>query len=246
MDSKVTGSGVEPEGLWEKKLCPHLKAIYDSFPESKPCLWVTGHSLGAAAATVFTSMMIWRRSPIGKSSPIRTVDWEPKFTLAGTYTYGNPRVGDNVWHDVIDSYCANEDDDDKNKYSFYRIINANDVVCAIPPAFKLSLVKSGITLNDFRHLGQPVQLPYRHGKCVRGERCAADVIKNIFQEIVYTPEQLFKGSFLAGAMVLLNFCSWGAVGILRDHIPSEYLQNLKACDDYKELEKSREETGVVA
>jgi hypothetical protein len=228
-------------------------------------------------------MVLWRKSPIGLSSCIENLYWDRDFTLCGTYTFGNPRVGDKDWKDAIDKFFV----DIKGKYQFYRVINANDIVCSVPPALPLGFFKRhpqtdlsqtdsaphleplpkpvrvgipglvdhlhnlgdlghhrlvnflrgldrigrpgpGLTLNDFHHLGTPVRLPYRYGKMVEDERGMLSVIYNLAVEVGSTPLQLFEGSFLSKVLVLLNFFTCGMVGLLRDHIPSEYLKNLNA------------------
>lgn len=64
---------------------------------------VTGHSLGAAMATVCAS----RLHSLG-------------FNLS-LYTFGSPRVGDHKWSKQFD------------KITHYRFVNNNDIVCAVPP-----------------------------------------------------------------------------------------------------------------
>lgn len=65
---------------------------------------VTGHSLGAAMATIVTSRLV-----------------EEGFTNVVLYTYGSPRVGDREWGKQFDNIEA------------YRFVNNNDIVCQVPP-----------------------------------------------------------------------------------------------------------------
>lgn len=53
--------GVCEEKFWEKIFLPNLTAIGDYFENTKPNLWITGHSLGAATASVFTSVLLWHK-----------------------------------------------------------------------------------------------------------------------------------------------------------------------------------------
>lgn len=68
----------------------------------------TGHSLGAAMATVAAS----------------------RLKEATVYNFGSPRVGDKVFKKLFDA-----------KYTCYRFVNNNDIVCRIPTAIR------------FRHVG---------------------------------------------------------------------------------------------
>tara|TARA_B100000886_G_C20365350_1_gene467057 strand:+ start:355 stop:1125 length:771 start_codon:yes stop_codon:yes gene_type:complete len=67
-------------------------------------LVITGHSLGAAMATIITSRLV-----------------EEGFTNVVLYTYGSPRVGDREWGKQFDNIEA------------YRFVNNNDIVCQVPP-----------------------------------------------------------------------------------------------------------------
>lgn len=65
-------------------------------------LFITGHSLGGALATVAAKRL------------------KHKGGIAGCYTYGSPRVGDEVWASEI-------------KTPIYRLVNAADCVTMLPP-----------------------------------------------------------------------------------------------------------------
>ena len=68
-------------------------------------LWVTGHSLGAALATLAVAKLIERAEPVD-----------------GLYTYGSPRCGDADFSAAFDARFS----------SAYRIVNRNDVVTRVP------------------------------------------------------------------------------------------------------------------
>jgi len=70
-------------------------------------LWFTGHSLGAALATLAVAKMRDRNQ-----------------SVSGLYTFGQPRIGDRDF--------AKKFNDDFGKYTF-RFVNNNDVVARIPP-----------------------------------------------------------------------------------------------------------------
>ncbi|RUS26764.1 hypothetical protein BC938DRAFT_484141 [Jimgerdemannia flammicorona] len=67
---------VEQKDFWMKIMYPNLLAIKSRFRKKQPNLWITGHSLGAAAATVFTSTILWRRSELGSHSSVPNMDWD--------------------------------------------------------------------------------------------------------------------------------------------------------------------------
>lgn len=68
-------------------------------------LYITGHSLGGALATVAT----------------QNLEWDSRFTdqIAACYTFGSPRVG-------------NDEYDSSIKSMFYRIVNTTDIVTIVP------------------------------------------------------------------------------------------------------------------
>lgn len=65
-------------------------------------LMITGHSLGGALATIATKRLTFKNG------------------IAGCYTFGSPRVGDDKWISTI-------------KTPIYRVVNAADVVTMLPP-----------------------------------------------------------------------------------------------------------------
>ena len=66
-------------------------------------LVITGHSLGAAMATLFASRQ-------------ETKGYDVKL-----YTFGSPRVGNDEWAEQFANIEA------------YRFVNNNDIVCTVPP-----------------------------------------------------------------------------------------------------------------
>jgi len=70
-------------------------------------LWFTGHSLGAAMATIMASRCYYEASIPNPGE---------------LYTYGSPRVG---WKKYVDTMCT----------PHHRWVNNNDIVTTVPPAF---------------------------------------------------------------------------------------------------------------
>ncbi len=97
-------------------------------------IWVTGHSLGGALATLAAAHIELQMSN--------------EFETAGGYTFGQPRVGNDDFADAFD---------ERLKGRFFRIMNKNDVVCVIPP--KIFTQPSKIAIPKpirYKHLGTPV------------------------------------------------------------------------------------------
>ena len=73
----------------------------------QPCpVFVTGHSKGAAEATLF-ALELQRQ----------------KFNVAGVYLFGCPRVGDSIFRNVYNSTLYEET---------FRVVNENDIVPRVP------------------------------------------------------------------------------------------------------------------
>eukprot|EP01061_Rhynchopus_euleeides_P045856 TRINITY_DN844_c0_g2_i1.p1 TRINITY_DN844_c0_g2~~TRINITY_DN844_c0_g2_i1.p1 ORF type:complete len:620 (+),score=261.07 TRINITY_DN844_c0_g2_i1:60-1919(+) len=99
-------------------------------------VWITGHSLGAALATVFTSFVAAAgdvQTPKPNGEQFGLVDAQKAGilpllarSLVGVYTYGNPRVGNRTMTGYVNDTLA------KLQIPFRRIRNGNDIVGAIP------------------------------------------------------------------------------------------------------------------
>lgn len=72
-------------------------------------VWITGHSLGGALATMATARLL--------GEGVLRVD-----DIGGIYTFGQPRVGD-------DQFAENYQPDERH----FRIVHDNDVVTRVPP-----------------------------------------------------------------------------------------------------------------
>ena len=90
----------EAYNIIESEIKKHISAL----PEDLP-LYITGHSLGAALATVCTQDLE------------HTPDFQKR--IAACYTYGSPRVGDLKF-------------DMEFKSPIYRVVNTTDVVTVVP------------------------------------------------------------------------------------------------------------------
>ena len=88
----------EIEKLWD-----HIEAYTKMKMSADKHIYICGHSLGAAMATIAAS----RLSSMGRAVTL--------------YTFGSPRVGDSTWAKQFDNIDT------------YRFVNNNDIVCKVPP-----------------------------------------------------------------------------------------------------------------
>jgi triacylglycerol lipase len=95
------GFSAAVRGVW-KRVVKHIKSLQAAAPRP---LWVTGHSLGAALATVAANLLC--------------ADQPEGLGIRGLYTYGSPRVGDNGFGRRI-------------TVPVYRFRNNTDLVTHVP------------------------------------------------------------------------------------------------------------------
>jgi triacylglycerol lipase len=95
-------------GFWRAllRVADDLDACVAEFQDQGQSLWVTGHSLGAALATLAAAR--WRE----KDKPVN-----------GLYDFGSPRVGDRVFERTFD-----QDSGARN----FRFVNNTDLVTRVP------------------------------------------------------------------------------------------------------------------
>jgi triacylglycerol lipase len=86
-----------------------ISDVLDQFPNQGPSLWFTGHSLGAALATIAVARCLFE---------------QPHTPVNGLYTFGSPRTGNFIYGREFDSEFG-----DKT----FRFVNDRDVVTRVPP-----------------------------------------------------------------------------------------------------------------
>jgi len=91
------------DSVWEQ-----VKQIIAQFQDQGQTLWFTGHSLGAALATLAVSRLV-----LAEDKPV-----------GGLYTYGSPRVGDRVFAQNFNNQF---------KAQSFRFVNHIDIVTRLPP-----------------------------------------------------------------------------------------------------------------
>jgi triacylglycerol lipase len=85
-----------------------VKRTIEQFQTQGQTLWFTGHSLGAALATLAVSRLV-----LAEDKPV-----------GGLYTYGSPRVGDRVFAQNFNNQFKDQS---------FRFVNHKDIVTRLPP-----------------------------------------------------------------------------------------------------------------
>jgi triacylglycerol lipase len=104
--------GTQVHKGFQDALVPTLVRIASDTQKYNPSgtkqIWIAGHSLGGALAVLLTAMLVADDIPV-----------------AGLYTYGAPRVGDNTFEEAFNQRFANA----------FRVVNEDDMVPHLPPEF---------------------------------------------------------------------------------------------------------------
>lgn len=112
--------------VW-KDLLMALKKLRDN---NQP-IWISGHSLGGALASIAAARLAYKRQP---------------YEIKGLYTFGKPRVGDKDFRAKFDQLLGGR---------AFRITNYKDPVSIIPFSIKLKIRKFVIALQ-YKHTGDLV------------------------------------------------------------------------------------------
>jgi triacylglycerol lipase len=105
------GFKVGLEQVWENVKAYMTKVQQDG--QVQPTLWLTGHSLGAALATLAAYYITW--------------DHQFLIPVQGLYTFGSPRVGDSAFQQGFSTKGLAS--------KTYRVMNHQDIVPRVPPTF---------------------------------------------------------------------------------------------------------------
>ena len=85
-------------------------------------IWITGHSLGGALASLFTAMLLEEMSTVGKAFKLKK-----EHRLCGLYSFASPRVGNRDFDTAFGQRAS------KQKILAYRVVNDGDAVPHVPP-----------------------------------------------------------------------------------------------------------------
>jgi len=125
------------KGNVRKPFAKAITAVYKQFFEklkllytNRQKIWFTGHSTGGAITTLAVHLLRLQDDPL-----------EPFYNIAGTYTYGCPKIGDNIWSSSYNLLL---------KPNTFRVVKYNDVV----PTIAAKLSKKA----KYHHVGQQLFL----------------------------------------------------------------------------------------
>jgi len=104
-----------------------IEDVIDEVRDNNQTIWLTGHSLGAALATL-------------AAGQIQTN--EDQMTVSGLYTFGSPRVGSH-------RFAKRFNHDNMN---VFRCVNNNDIVTRVPLSLTYSHIGSLMYFNKDGHL----------------------------------------------------------------------------------------------
>lgn len=97
-------------GAFNSVVIELTKGLFDCFDQGQS-LWITGHSLGGALATLAAASLVEKYPAIG-------------IEVSGVYTFGSPRVGDGTFREAFNSKLGDRT---------FRVVNGNDLVPRVPP-----------------------------------------------------------------------------------------------------------------
>jgi len=106
---------------FQKALLSVMMDLTEAVVQHRTSLWITGHSLGAALATIFTGMYLERDRAVHC-----------------LYTFGSPRVGNENFRTEFNSRFLKQ---------AYRVVNGHDLVPHVPPEPLFSHVGQSIIFD---------------------------------------------------------------------------------------------------
>jgi len=188
------------------EILSHIEDLLEAFPGYT--LYVTGHSLGGALASLFSFSAACCDLPhIKRQHPIRCIG------------IASPKVGNE------DFRAAFELLEEQNKIRYLRIVNDKDLIPMMPEQH-LPLTKPLLRKQVYRHVGIELKL-YNHSKGVRlSYRRLKDGLALASQDLVLT-----TGKYVFA----LSMCAIGCCVAKREHSCHEYGERI--CKRSKILEK---------
>jgi len=182
---------------FEEARTPIIEAL-ESISNDKP-LMITGHSLGGALATIATKRLTFKNG------------------IAGCYTFGSPRVGDDKWISTV-------------KTPIYRIVNAADVVTMLPPN-SIAIESASAVLSLVPYIGSFIKNTllskfngYIHGGNMRYlTNCEAGNYANV--KLLYSVSFLYRTkALLMGKLPVKKLAADHSISIYRKKLALVALQ----------------------
>lgn len=177
---KNNGFNIEEVSL--HKAISDFLSNYADLPSENTHLYVSGHSLGGALATIAAMDIV--SSDQGLTGSNREEKLKNPVRL---YTFASPRVGDNSFADKCNEFIARE------KLHAFRFANSEDLVTNVPlPVWlkagidtdenKMSildglrktfnLVTGNVFESDYQHVGQSISFTHQARRTIDGELAA--------------------------------------------------------------------------
>lgn len=113
---------------------PNIEEAIEDIRDKNQTIWLTGHSLGAALATLATGILQTSEQPL---------------IVNGLYTFGSPRVG---------SYRFSRNFNQDNQGRVFRFVNNNDIVTRVPVSLRYSHVGSLMYFDNYGKLHSDKEL----------------------------------------------------------------------------------------
>lgn len=119
-------------------------------------LFVAGHSLGAALASLMFARLLRSESDLGEDIELRDC-----------YTFGTPRIGNGDFAGAFEASLVSPID---RSNILWRVVDNQDVVCKVPPGLaddeSLRGTLSSLSVLNYAHLGpsitiRPARLPWQ-------------------------------------------------------------------------------------
>lgn len=114
------------------------KRIFANIEGSNAPIWVTGHSLGGALASIATAELLVR---IERGTGVK---------VGGMATFGSPRVGDTDFFESAERIAI------ANGVSLHRVSNISESVTGYDPVVHVPL--QATFGEEFKHMGAPIQI----------------------------------------------------------------------------------------
>ncbi|KAK4703113.1 polynucleotide 5'-hydroxyl-kinase GRC3/NOL9, partial [Phenoliferia sp. Uapishka_3] len=128
-------------------------------------LWVTGHSLGAAHASLFFARFLEHPENLGCDVVLRDC-----------YSFGAPRLGDGEFATQFENSILDPHD---NPNILWRVVNNHDGVCRFPPGLADSQgnrERLGSSVLNYAHLGAKILLKPRKKAAVQEDETPAQPV----------------------------------------------------------------------
>ncbi|SGZ09220.1 lipase family protein [Moritella viscosa] len=180
------------------EVCDSIVGALKAINNNKP-LMITGHSLGGALATIAAKRLTFKNG------------------IAGCYTFGSPRVGDDKWISTV-------------KTPIYRVVNAADVVTMLPPN-SIAIESASAVFSLVPYAGEVIKNTllskfngYIHGGNMRYlTNCEAGNYANV--KLLYSVSFLYRiKALLMGKLPVKKLAADHSISIYRQKLALVALQ----------------------